>query len=302
MSHSGDFLVYLILINSLYLSIILYSLLYLKEGKIDKKNLLKFILTTMGISIIVSYFLINYLLNEYYSSSPLKIFIIVLFFVSLLFSLYFFEKEELKWFLPVVVFILAFSFTISFFVEPLDTETIDNKYNSLESYIEDNIKGVVYNDFRNTTSYGEEHRYRFIFYILNNGSTPIDDNLQMNVDCSHYENFIIEKPNSKSDVSYFSGIIKPWVFGDNSNIVIRWNGSGIEPPLKVNGSRWAIIHFIGDVFLLQDEKFDKFGFSSYIDNVYNIDIVRFPLFVEPPSGNPEYWDVSLILEDIDMFG
>ena len=47
---------------------------------------------------------------------------------------------------------------------------------------------------------------------------------------------------------------------------------------------------------------DKFSFSATIDDSYDVEILRLPLFVKPQSTTPKYWNNTKVLEDVEIYG
>lgn len=306
MLDSGDLLpFFLILINALYIPIIIYSLLKLKKEGMNRNILVKFSITTLIFSL-----LLTYLLRDSVAYDKLIfLFLIILCSLYLFFSFIFFRKDNFSWSLiTFFVTCLLISIALPLTIDYLQKDTNDGILKTNEDfnmYIENNVECAVYVvdvAWEYNHKLGDIiHEHKLAIYIINNGSKNIDKPLQINIDCSLNKKFTIAKPEGNLNLSYFHNTIKPWVFGNNYSVNIRWNDSYAGSTLEKNSHRWAIINCYTPDLLYCDE-FDILDFTVLIDDEFNVKITKIPCYVETPSGNPKYWDVSIILKDINMHG
>ena len=116
---SGDILLSFILVSSLYIPVIIYSLLNLKKTKIGSKKI-KFLSYTIIFTFIISFFmsaLINPL-NDMFYYNLIRINLVVLGFVAFVLCLIFFEKNDWKWTLPLTATFIGILITLSMIVIP----------------------------------------------------------------------------------------------------------------------------------------------------------------------------------------
>jgi len=118
---SGDtnFVYYLILISSLYIPLIVYSLLKLKSRGLDKNNTIKFIFTIVFLSLIFTY-----ISKMFFDINNIKyyLYFFLIFFSSLsipISFLFFKDKDDLKWILLFFISFLGVSIVLPTFIEPL---------------------------------------------------------------------------------------------------------------------------------------------------------------------------------------
>lgn len=207
--------------------------------------------------------------------------------------------------MPVLIFVLLFLLNLNLpFIQNSFNETFEDsndRTDTLNTYIENNVKCAVY-----IGSWGSEwnsyrYKHQIIIYILNNGTENIHKSLQININCYSGKQFSIVKPEDNLNLSYFFDAIKPWIFGDDYSVGIRWNESYVGSTLAKNNSRWAIIYCYTED-LLYGEEYQILYFSVSIDDRYDIDVIKMPIFVDPPEENPRDWDITEILEDIERYG
>lgn len=188
------------------------------------------------------------------------------------------------------------------------TLPIVNNFNSeinTENYIKNNVKCAVFLiDFNwkyNPEPVNFIYKHKLVIYIINNGSKNIDSPLQLNIDCSQNQKFNIAKPEGNLNLSYFQNTIKPWIFGDDYSVSIRWNNSYAGSPLPKKSSRWAIINCYSNDYLYCNE-FDILNFTVTINDEFDVKITEFSCNFKSPSGHPKDWNISEIIQDIEWYG
>jgi hypothetical protein len=176
----------------------------------------------------------------------------------------------------ILVFILyqAFPIVQDYFeyddvIEGITEETI-------EKYINENIKGVIYSDYAGMTFNPTKYREKFIFFIFNNGIENIDEDLQLSLIFPYDMNFSLLKPNNSNLLSYDSDETKPWVFGMDKITNIRWNKSLPGTTLSNKGVQWAIIHLetSSDFSIFLDYR-HSIEYSAIINDIYFIPVKKY---------------------------
>jgi len=303
MSYSANFPIYLILITSIYTIIILILLQKIQWSEVNKQLLVKSLLLIIICSIIITL-----IINWYFDwNCPWHLFFINTFlwvvgWLSLIIYLIKYKKEGWYPFMFTVIIISATAFmTISAFVFMPILFNQTTGINSIdEDYINENIKGVIYSDYAGMNFETNKIREKFIFFIFNNGTENKDEDLQLSISFLPDKNFTLTKPNDKNHLSYNDNKTKPLVFGDKKNTIVRWNKTLPITTLSTMEAQWAIIYLETDV--RSEDFFDyrhSISFSAIINDIYFINVKKMPIYVDPPSENPKYWDISEVIKDIE---
>lgn len=206
---------------------------------------------------------------------------------------------------PLLLSVIFLTIFVSIFlicIFPTINQKVGSSNFDLEEYIENNVKCAVYITDLEWLPWGSEYIYKrqIIPYMINNGSKNIDKPLQINIDCSSNNKFIFEAPDDNLNISYFSGSVKPWVFGDDYSVGIRWNDSYAGSPLPKKSSRWAVINCYSDEWLICNE-FDYLDITIIMDDEYDLKITKMPCYADLPSGHLKEWIIAEVLEDIEYY-
>ena len=312
------------------------------DWKSVNKTLLKKTLSfILSISFILTFIVLyKYHLLDLNAESKLIIFLIFTFLISMPIYLVFYRKNFHIKILILCASLLAIctpiflAYTLPVITNNLDSDIIDNTDDkiiddidisdtentnqnttedtnnndtisepTLEEYIGENIKGVIYSEYAGINWGTRMIMEKFIIYIFNKGDKNIDEDLQLSISFSLNYSCLLSKPDDIYNMSFTSNTTKPWVFGENKITYVRWNKSLPITTLPSNGNKWAIIYLnspdLGGGFF---DYRQSITYSAIINDIYPIDVNKMPIFVKPPSGNPKDWDIAEVLSDIEHYG
>jgi len=199
----------------------------------------------------------------------------------------------------LLVVSVALPLTIDFLQR--DNGDILKTSEDFETYIENNVKCAVYFKWQNTEWSNHKiigYNHRATVYILNNGTKNLDKDLSIQITTSD-SNVILKKPTDENTVSYLMDSFKPWIFGNNLSVSIIWNESIPSTTLEKKGSRSAIVNFLYDETITEDETYEIVNVSVKIDDLYDVNVHRIHWYIDLPSGNPKIWNIKDILYDIN---
>lgn len=295
---SGVFPIYqIILISSIYLIFILILLQKIQWSEVNKQLLAKSFLLIIIYSIVITL-----IINWYFDwNKPFDLFFINTFlwvvgWISLIVYLIKYKKEG--WLPLIFTMIPAFAFSFMTISAHIFVPILFNQNNDriiFEEYIVENVYGIVYSDI----SYDET---KIIFFVFNNGSEPITKDLQFFLEINT-DNYELLEPNDEQSLSYRGEETKPWVTGNNNYVRIVWNQSLPDITLQQKDRRWAI-------FYLEEIEFDLNPYDVVeskickviLDGQYNLDVITTPWYDDIPQGNPKYWNINEIIQDIEYYG